>query len=71
MEKNDVLIALEACIGHDGWSPCSQCPYNKYFTKMDEFACAAMLYRDVVALLGSVPDELVSVNMDKVLKDGK
>ena len=71
MEKQDVLNALECCISYDGFSMCSRCPYNENISENDPFTCSALLYRDVVALIGEAPAELVSVNMDKVLRDGK
>lgn len=70
MEKQKVLNALNKCLGYNGHCECGSCEYVKYRKRSDMFCCCRKLYADVATLLDGT-DGIVSVDLEKALREGK
>lgn len=69
MTKQDVKTALKCCLSRYGVSACNQCPYKYLILDETPFDCSLKLYLDTIKYLNG--DDLISVDMDKVIQDGK
>lgn len=69
MTRQEIKTALKCCISHGGQRMCEQCPYHYLRLNRTPFVCTQRLYNDIIKLLGN--DELISVDLDKAIQDGK